>query len=315
MLEMSSKVAEDTYIIDPEVFDIKNFTCVYVLASDSLTLVDSGSPKSVPLILNGLKSLGFTPEDVTRIIISHLHFDHASGAGELLSYMPQAKVYVHPAGYDHLVDPSRLIKSAKKVFGKMIDIWYGGFAPVDKNKIVPVDEGDIIDLGNSRQLKVYATPGHAKHGICLYDTFLDGLFTGDETGVYIPDSRSVIPTTPPPDFDPEVNMESIKRLRAINPGMLLFSHYKTTKNVDKFFAKSMELLSRWKKIVKNGIDNNLDFEKIVTILRTDTEAELGPKRNNQKAISWLMEYHIPMCAKGYLHYFAKSNPPALNPHL
>jgi glyoxylase-like metal-dependent hydrolase (beta-lactamase superfamily II) len=299
------KVAEDTYAIDPALFDIREFTSVYLLVGDSLTLIDSGSPKSAPLILNGIQSLGYSPKDVTRIILSHIHFDHGSGAGELLKFMPRAIVYVHHKGYKHLIDPSRLTASAERVFGKMIEEWYGGFAPIPKEKIISGNDGDIIDLGGNRKLKVLATSGHARHEICLYDPAIGGLFAGDEAGIYFPYGPAIIPTSPPPDFDPDQNIKTIKQLQALKPEMLLFAHYLTTKAVDKTLRASMDALASWKEIVGEGLREGLDFDAIVNSLRTQTIKALEFIKNREDLLSWIMDYHIPMCASGYINYLTK----------
>ncbi|MDY6973731.1 MAG: MBL fold metallo-hydrolase [Thermodesulfobacteriota bacterium] len=299
----SFRIAKDTYIIDPVFFDVPEFTSVYLLVADTLALFDCGSPKSVPLILDGIRSLGYRPEDVTRIIVSHIHFDHASGAGELLKYMPGATVCVHPKGSKHLVDPSRLTKSSSKVFGEMLDKWYGGFASVQEHRIMEVDDGDTIDIGRSRALRVIATSGHARHGICLYDPITEGLFTGDEAGIYFPTGPRIIPTTPPPDFDPDHNIETIRQLLALNPKMLFFAHYSATPDVDTTLNSSMEILASWKEIVGECIREGLDFEDIVKALRVETAKLLEPIHNRKDMFSWIINHHIPMCAMGYIHYF------------
>lgn len=303
------EVAKDTYVIDPRFFGITEFTSVYLLVGDTLALFDSGSPKSAPLILNGIRSLGYRPEDVTRIIVSHIHFDHGSGAGELLKYMPRARVYVHPKGKRHLIDPSRLTRSSFKVFGEMLDEWYGGFAAVQEQRITQVDDGDTIDLGGNRELRVIATSGHAKHGICLYDPTTGGLFTGDEAGIYFPSGPSIIPTTPPPDFDPDHNIETVKQLKALQPKALFFAHYSATEEVDKTLNSSMEALASWKEIVGECIRKGLNFDNIVKALRAEAARALEPIENKKDMLSWIMDHHIPMCAMGYIHYFTKKKMP------
>ena len=302
-LMSNHKVADGTYIIDPLLFGIREFTSVYLLEGETLALVDSGSPRSAPLILKGIESLGFSPKDVTKIILTHIHFDHGSGAGELLKFMPRATVYVHHKGSKHLIDPSRLTESAKRVFGKMIDKWYGGFSAVQNEKIVTVDNGDIIDLGNKRKLRVLATPGHAKHEICLFDSGTEGLFTGDEAGIYFPYVPAVIPTSPPPDFDPDQNVKTIQQLQAMKAKILLFAHYSTTKAVDKTLTSSIEILTSWKEIVGESLRMGCDFDDMVKSLRKQTGRVLGSIKDREGILSWIMDYHIPMCVSGYVYYF------------
>jgi Zn-dependent hydrolases, including glyoxylases len=300
-----NKVAENTYAVDAGVFGVRGFTSVYLLVGDTLALIDSGSPKSTPLILESINSLGYNPKDVTKIILSHIHFDHGSGAGELLKFMPQASVYAHYSGCKHLIDPSRLTISAKKVFGKKIEEWYGWFAFVPKERIVPINDGDIIELGANHKLRVLETSGHAKHEICLYDPASGGLFVGDEAGIYFPEASAIIPASPPPDFDPDHNIETIKRLQALRPEQLFFAHYLTTKVVDETLRAYIDILSSWKKIVEGALNERLDFDAIVNSLIIHAAKVLKGIERREDLHAFIRDHHIPMCANGYIHYFKK----------
>jgi glyoxylase-like metal-dependent hydrolase (beta-lactamase superfamily II) len=301
------KVAEHTFAIDPVLWGIQGHTSIYLLVGETLALIDSGAPKAITLILKSINSLGYNPKDVTKIILSHIHFDHGSGAGELLKFMPQASVYVHYNGCKHLIDPSRLTRSAKMIFGKKVEEWYGWFAPVPKERIVPVNDGDIIDLGANYKLKVLATSGHAKHGICLYDPASGGLFVGDEAGVYFPEIPAIIPASPPPDFDPAHNIETIKRLQALRPKQLFFAHYLTTKLADETLRAYIDLLNSWKKIVEDALNERIGFDAIVNSLKINLAKVLKDIERHEALHSWIMDYHIPACASGYIHYFKKIN--------
>jgi glyoxylase-like metal-dependent hydrolase (beta-lactamase superfamily II) len=300
------RVAENTFALDPLVFGLEGFTSVYVLAGKTLALVDSGSPKSTTTIIDGIRACGYDPKDVSKIILSHIHFDHGSGAGALLPHFPQAMVYVHENGHKHLTDPSRLTKSAKKVFGSLIDEWYGDFRRVPAERVVILRDGDRIDLGGERILTVIETPGHAKHQLCIYDPVLGGIFTGDEAGVYFPEIDAIIPTSPPPDFDPDVNTRSVRRLLDLNPERVLFAHYLTAPSAMDVLRRYIGVVEDWKKIVAEGMDRELDFEGIVQLIRTEAYKTLKPLEQRKNLFSWIFNHHIPMCVKGYVHYFKKN---------
>lgn len=295
------RVGKNTYAIDPLIWDVPGFTSVYLLVGETMALVDSGSARSATTIIGEIRSLGYDPKDVNKIILSHIHFDHGSGAGKLLEWMPSAIVYVHQNGYKHLVDPSRLTQSAKKVFGTLIDEWYGGFSRVPEERIIQVKDCDVIELGFERNLRVIETQGHAKHGICLYDSSIRGLFTGDEAGMYFPECDVVIPTTPPPDFDPDLNMRTVAGLKALNADMLLFAHHLVTPASSRILDRYSEMVKHWKHIIASH--RHQSFDTVVCALREETRAILKPLEHNQKLVSWILEHHIPMCVKGYIHYF------------
>ena len=299
------QVAKNTYAIDPVIFGIEKFTSVYLLVGDTLALVDSGSPKSTTIILNGIRSLGYDPKDVTKIILSHIHFDHGSGAGALLNYLPQAMVYVHGKGYNHLVNPSRLTKSARAVFGTLIDEWYGDFSPVPPEKIISLKDNDSIELGTERSLTVIESQGHAKHEICLYDSSVRGIFTGDEAGVYFPECDVIIPTSPPPDFNPDLNVRSISRLKSLNPELLFFAHYLTAESANSVLERYVAVLEAWNDIVVEGLRRQAGLDDIVRLLRAEVQDMLKPIEHRKELFTWILDHHIPMCVRGYVHHFQK----------
>lgn len=223
----------------------------------------------------------------------------------MLKEMPQARLVVHTDGMQHMIDPARLINSSKRVFGRLIDEWYDEVVPVEEHKVLPVKGGETIDLGNGQRLLIIDSPGHSNNHICIYSEKVRGLFTGDVGGVCLHNSEIMIPTTPTPEFDPDINIKTIKSLMALDLKLLLFSHFGATDNPYKTLNKSISWLTKWKKTVSDMAGPHLSHERIIETFKTDISKAMGSKKGLAPLYQWLMAYHVPMCASGYLNYFKK----------
>jgi len=300
------KITDSICLIDANVFGIPNFTSAYLVVGKELALIETGPTKSAHLITEGIRGFGFDPADLSYLIVTHVHMDHAGGAGTLIKEMPMAKVVVHQKGARHMVDPSRLVSSSKRVFGNLVDEWYGETLPVPQDRIIPAKEGEMIDLGKGQRLRVIDSPGHATHHICIYSERDGALFTGDAAGIYLPHSGAVIPTTPPPEFDPEVNVKTIKGLMDLDPDLLLFSHFGHVDKPYQTLNRSISWLMKWRDTVSEMMrGDDASMEKVTQKFREDTKEALAPNKPTESVYRWIMEHHIPMCASGYLNYFKK----------
>lgn len=173
-------------------------TAGYLITGDSPILVETGSQSSVPVLLALLEKLGLGPSDLAGVVVTHIHLDHAGGVGDLARAFPSATVYVHPKGARHLVDPSRLVDSAARVYGPLLDSLYGRLDPTPADRIHVLEDGEEIRVGPTRSLVAVDSPGHAKHHVALHDTLSGLLFAGDAVGVKLPDAGVLRPSTPPP---------------------------------------------------------------------------------------------------------------------
>jgi glyoxylase-like metal-dependent hydrolase (beta-lactamase superfamily II) len=188
-------------------------------------LVETGSQTSVPVVLRALAGLGVGPADLAAIVVTHIHLDHAGGVGDLARAFPAATVYVHPEGARHLADPTRLVASAARVYGDMLDGLYGRLDPTPAERIVALEDGDEITVGPGRTLTAVHSPGHARHHLALHDSESGVLFAGDAAGVRLPDVGVLRPATPPPDFDLELAIGSLRLFAARRPSALALAHF------------------------------------------------------------------------------------------
>lgn len=199
-------------------------TAGYLIGTASPVLVETGSQTSVPAVRAALEGLGLGPGDLAGIALTHIHLDHAGGVGDLAAAFPTARVYVHEQGARHLIDPSRLVASAARVYGDLLDDLYGRLEPTEASRVQVLGEGERVAIGD-RFLEAVDSPGHAKHHLGFLDSQSGMLFCGDAVGVRLPDIGVLRPATPPPDFDLDLALGSLARFAARHPSAIVLAHY------------------------------------------------------------------------------------------
>jgi len=245
----AESLAFDIHCIDVD-YIRPRLACSYlVIHQGKAAFIDCGTSLTVPRLLSALQSCDLDVTDVEYVIPTHIHLDHAGGAGVLMQKFPNAKLVVHPKGARHMADPQRLIDSVRQVYGdKLYDSLYGEIIPVDEDRIIAANDAERINL-NGRSLIVADTPGHARHHFCLYDELSHGWFTGDTFGLSYPEiiiesGRYLMPTTTPVQFEPDAWQESIKRLLEKNPQRMYLTHFGMIEDVQFFADKlSKDLIS------------------------------------------------------------------------
>ena len=200
------------------------------------------------------------PEDITYVAITHVHIDHAGGAGTLLRSLPNAKVIVHPKGAPHMKDPAKLWVASKETLGAVAEM-FGEPEPVPEDRIVVAADGMTFPLGKGLNLKTVEAPGHASHNVSYYEQRNNGVFPGDGAGAYLPEFDVVFPTTPPP-FRPDIALVSLEKLIALNPGYLYYSHFGKASDAVKRLRDYQAQIRLWLGIVKDGVDRGDDAEAI-----------------------------------------------------
>lgn len=218
-----------------------------IVDAGRVAVIDSAHNASIPRVLTALAGLGLSPDAVDWVILSHIHLDHAGGAGSLMCALPQAKLVVHPRGVAHMSDPSRLWQGTAEVYGaERAFALYGRIVPVPGERIVAASEGLELSLGG-RRLRIFDTPGHARHHIAIWDDRARAFFTGDVFGVsyreFDVDGRAFIyPSTTPSQFDPAAMHRSIDRLLDYAPQAMYLTHYSRVTEVDRLGADLHRLI-------------------------------------------------------------------------
>ncbi|UCC60364.1 MAG: MBL fold metallo-hydrolase [Dehalococcoidia bacterium] len=216
------EVAEKVYRLETPISGTDAVFAVYLIKESGGALIEPGPSAAVPSIREVIGQLEM--KELTYIIPTHIHVDHAGGTGTLAQIFPDARVIVHPAGMKHVVDPSRLIESTKNALGPNFEDIFGSISPVPKSRIKTPDDGEIISL-NSRDLQIIYAPGHAPHHIVIFDKRTKGLFCGEALGIPGGGNELIpLPAVAPPSFDQELYLETMEKLRKLGADILFYSH-------------------------------------------------------------------------------------------
>jgi glyoxylase-like metal-dependent hydrolase (beta-lactamase superfamily II) len=200
--------------------------------------VDVGTAFSVPALLAALDAKGLARDAVDWVILTHVHLDHAGGAGPLMQALPSARLVVHPRGARHVIDPSKLWAGATEVYGaETMARTYGSLVPVPAERVVEAPDGFTVEVGG-RPLAFLDTPGHARHHVCIWDEASRSMFTGDTFGLAYRELASdrgafVVPTTTPVQFEPEALQASVDRLVSYGPRQMILTHYSRVTEVER----------------------------------------------------------------------------------
>jgi len=204
--------------------------CYLLEAGDKVAIIEAGSNHSADRILEVLRKRGWDYSDVSHVIVTHVHLDHAGGAGKLMQFLSNASLVVHPFGVRHMIDPAKLEAGTRVVFGnEAYDAMYGSLIPIAEERMIIMQDGDELSVGE-RRLRFIDTPGHARHHFCVWDEQTRGWFTGDTFGISYRDldtekGAMIFPITTPIQFDPPALRDSVKRLMQSEPQCMYLTHF------------------------------------------------------------------------------------------
>jgi glyoxylase-like metal-dependent hydrolase (beta-lactamase superfamily II) len=276
------EVADGVTAIDTFYGGRERYTAAYLLDAREPTIVETGPTTSADHVTAGLDRLGMTGSDLAHIVVTHIHLDHAGGVGTLCARYPNATVWVHERGAPHLADPARLVASATRVYGeeRMASL-FGHVEPVPAQRIRGLSDGDLIELGG-RALSVATTPGHASHQVALVDSATGAVFTGDALGIHPPDTPVLRPATPPPDYDLELALESIEKIRSLAGELVLFSHFGPVREVERICDLAAARFRAWTEAVRVAMETTDDLDAVASAL--EREAARDVETGSQAAI-------------------------------
>jgi len=297
--------------IDTRMFERENVTSAYLVTGPRPALVETGSATVADEVREGLRSLGVGPDDLAHIVVTHIHLDHAGGAGTLAPHFPSATVWVHERGAPHLADPTRLTASAERIYGEDgLRRLFGPVEPVPEDRLRALTDMDSVDLGDGRRLTALHTPGHASHHVALLDSETGGAFVGDALGVFLPDVQILRPATPPPEFDLEQAIRSIERIRGVEPSSILFSHFGPMAEVEHVTTLAITRLERWTGVVEEALEETDDPARVAELLREGTAMETNPADADEGRRAGVAERYellssYEMNAMGIMRYLRK----------
>ncbi len=278
--------------VTPEELE-RPFIYSYVVEGDrGILVVETGPTTTVAKLVEALRSEGLA-EGVVHVIVTHIHLDHGGGAGRLVKLIPTARVYVHPKGYKHLLNPAKLWEASKAALGWLADV-YGEPEPVPQENLIETVDGSEIDLGGV-VVRVVHTPGHASHHqSVLVDIGGERiLFVGDSAGLYDPSTGGIAPTTPPP-FRYESYIASLQRQVSLKPHRLAFTHIGVARHGTDLLQKHIEQTKLWRRVVEEELGKgNRDPAAILErILEVDEAARAYVKGQEGEHTKLLLQLSV-----------------------
>ena len=289
----TEQLTDDIYRLEGRIPGVDAVFAVYFIRDGGGAIIEPGPARLVPDIHKAAAELGITQPEY--IIPTHIHLDHAGGAGKLAEIFPSARVALVRQGAKHMAEPTRLIESTKMAFGDGFEETYGAILPVPEAQLTIVKDGDELELG-SRKLLVVHSPGHASHHIAIFDSKTKGLFCGEAAGlVYSPDYPP-LPAVAPPGFDLELYLRDMDNLKALKPRLLFYSHGTVAQDPAKLIDQAREN----SQLVGDFILKELKAGKSDRVIADRVREYLLEKFN-----ATLDEYELVTNVNGYIYYFRK----------
>jgi glyoxylase-like metal-dependent hydrolase (beta-lactamase superfamily II) len=280
----------------------RSIACALLRLKEFSALVDPGPASTISTLRQQLEQQGLRVSDLNAIFLTHIHLDHAAATGQLVRENPRLKVYVHSRGVPHLIDPSRLLQSASRLYGQDIGRLFGEFLPVPSSNLHALDGGETIALG-SRQFQVLSTPGHASHHVTYFDAADATAFVGDTAGISINGHPFILPATPPPDIAIELWDTSLDAIANLHPNRLFLTHFSFSDNPSAHLANYRERLHRWRDLsaglLARHLDDSAAMHEFAQQIAADAAHFLSPDEvshylfNGALNLSWLglARYH------------------------
>ena len=297
-------------VIDTKMHGLDRITGAFLVTGRSAALVETGPKTSVANVLAGLETNGV--ESLDWIVVTHIHLDHAGAAGTLARRFPDARVAVHPVGAPHLVDPSKLWKSAGRIYGARMGSLWGGIDPIAEDRIHVVQDGDVLDLGD-RGLQAVETLGHAYHHHAYVDDATGIVFTGDALGVRLPEVGVIRPATPPPEFHLDKAVASIERIRGIGADSLWLTHFGAhdhgarVLSADELCDEAIEALRTWDEWVRFARRDNQEVAEVAAAVKARARQTLEEALEPEAVERMEQTTSYQMNTSGYMRYQDKQH--------
>jgi glyoxylase-like metal-dependent hydrolase (beta-lactamase superfamily II) len=276
-----------------------------LLGDGSAAIVETGPASCLDYLTGGLKEHGVSHEDVHEVFLTHIHLDHAGASGHLAELLPNATFYVHEVGVPHLVDPSKLWKSATRIYGERMDELWGETRPVPEDRLVVLSGGEELEAAGG-VLTAHYTPGHAYHHLAYLEPESGALFAGDVAGIRLPGQSYVRPPTPPPEIDVDLWVRSIQSIRRLGPASLLPTHFGRYEDVERHLAELEQRLQDWLLFVEEQVDAGASREEISAELADKGDAEmLAEGAEPEQSRRYDLAGSYPMLTDGLMRYVSK----------
>jgi glyoxylase-like metal-dependent hydrolase (beta-lactamase superfamily II) len=281
-------------------------------SENSVALIDPGPSSSLPALREHLARLGIAISDLNTILLTHIHMDHAGATGSLVRENSRLRVYVHSRGAGHMVDPTKLLQSAARLYGAELERLFGEFLPVPPSNLQTLEGGEAIAFG-ARRLQVLYTPGHASHHVTYFDP-ADGIaFVGDTAGISINGHPFVLPATPPPDIYLELWDSSLDAIAGLHPQRLFLTHFSFSDNPSLHIASYRERLHRWYELCAGILASNLDESASMQRFSREIAAEAAQFLSPEELSHYFFSGALNLSWLGLARYHRKRTEAAQSP--
>ena len=289
------------HTLDLQFLDLEHAVASYLVETGAgPVLIESGPHSTYTQLVSAVEKVGYSIDEIKHVFLTHIHLDHAGAAWQLAQN--GAQIYVHPIGVRHLVDPSKLMASARMIYKDDMDRLWGEMRPIEETKITAVGDNEVIKIDETEFLSLH-TPGHAKHHIAWQ--VKDVIFTGDVAGVKIGQGL-VQPPCPPPDINLEYWLSSIERLRNAKASTLFLTHYDRITNIDEHLTELESTLTSWAGFVRSKWNEGLTNDEIIPLFIDYTNKQLEANSLNQLAIDQYQAANPSwMSVAGLVRYWSK----------
>jgi glyoxylase-like metal-dependent hydrolase (beta-lactamase superfamily II) len=275
-----TEIVNDVFLVDTLAAGSPGLVASYLIKGERSAVIDAGYPSSAQSVLTELRALNGGELDVDFLIPTHVHLDHAGAIGRLSEAMPNAQVLVNEHGLKHLIDPSKLVETAAKLFGEEAMSAYGTPRPLPRERLQAVRELHQLDLGAGKRLRIFYTPGHAWHHMSVFLENERFLITGDAVGVRYQGFSFPIPATPPPGFDEEQYVKTLTEFMNMDPAALLLPHYGPVReNVRVFLETNVQMIRRWGAVAAETVKAGKSMDRIFEAFMTDVVNRSGMARD------------------------------------
>lgn len=295
------RMIDDTHLGRPHVI------ATYLLLGDEPALVDPGPTSTLATLEAGVVANGLTMRDLSAILLTHIHLDHAGASGTLVARYPHLRVYVHHRGAPHMIAPERLIRSASRLYGAEMDTLWGEFRAVPEDHLTVLHGGETVRLGR-RSVRVFDAPGHASHHVVYFEEASGVVFVGDNGGIRLPMMAHPSPATPPPDIDLEAWNRTLDTIGSLEPQLLLLTHFGPSPNPPEHIAEYRRRLAQWAEFVRSEMHKEGDEAAHTARLQALADSVLSPDITEADRIAFHQAAPIDQCWQGLVRYWQKRGP-------
>jgi glyoxylase-like metal-dependent hydrolase (beta-lactamase superfamily II) len=292
-------------LLDLRFRDTEGLVACYLFPqADGWSLIETGPTTCRDALRRGLAQAGIAPEEVQRVFVTHIHLDHAGGLGAAAEEFPRARIFVHERGAAHMIDPTRLIASARRAWGAASDPLWGTIAPVPSDRLVALRGGERFPIVGG-ELVALATPGHAQHHLSFLDTSLRAVVCGDAAGVRLEGEERARPAIPPPDLDLELLFSSLDSMTRLEPRWLFYSHFGPSERAVEDLAEYRRSVEHWRDVALDAARVDPSAAYVAAALRELDAPRRGGGRPDGPAGSdrGSMVSGYELAAQGLLRYF------------